>query len=334
MISISLLNTDGYPLSAQVRKGLFSTVSQAIVEMFIQTYADQQIVTRHYMILKDIYSSGLRLGGVIADYPFLSPVAGGRVPITSQCLIVEYSGGEVRAVDFSDRNYDILRLTSLSCCTGAMVFQYDPKQIYDASQKMNLELESQLHTRPEKLFPGYYGLRGYYTPESDDVRQFSKYVTGQDPRLYFRGLKTNSIRECLDELSKFPETEIYTSRIKTEAYFAESSPHKILLGLPGLGDVCFRDFEAFALKIPLLRTEYAVTFAEPLIPDYHYLKVSVRDNGNATMLAEDIMSRYHEVIQDESLLESISENAYEYYRNFGSYEAVSRKCFEFLQPTT
>jgi hypothetical protein len=96
--------------------------------------------------------------------------------------------------------------------------------------------------------------------------------------------------------------------------------------------LCFRDFEAFALRIPLVRPEYRVSLAQPLIPDYHYVKVRVRNPNHLETLAEDIMIRYSEVIDDDSFLDFIARNAFEYYTNFGTYEKLAEKCFEFLHP--
>lgn len=225
------------------------------------------------MVLKQIYQNGSQISGVIGDHPFLPTFTDQR--ISSQCIVVEYPSGELRAIDVTDQNEDILKLATLEDFTGGMVFQYDEQRF----------------KREPKLHPGYYSIRGSYTAESDDVQQFAKYVTKTNPKLYFRGPRTHKLRSCLQFLAKYPDAEIYETSIEPENYFAEFGSHKIVLGLPGMGDLCFRDFEAFALRMPLLRPEYHVSLAEPLIADYHYVKVIVRDPNQIEMLAEDIMTR-------------------------------------------
>jgi hypothetical protein len=315
VIRIHLFNTDGYPLSSHVPKSIYATLSQLIYQQFTQKYPDETIVCCHYMVLKQIYQNGSHISGVIGDHPFLASFTDQK--ISSQCIVIEYPGGELRAIDLTDRNDDLLKLTALENFTGGMVFQYDPQRF---------KKESKLH-------PGYYSIRGFYTSQSDDVQQFAKYVTKNNPKLYFRGPRTHKVRSCLKYLEKDPHAEVYESILNAEDYFAEFCSHKIVLGLPGRGDLCFRDFEAFALKIPLLRPEYSVSLAQLLLPDYHYVRVKVRDPNRMEMLAEDIMMRYHEVIDDPEFLDYISANAFHYYLSFGTYEKVARKCFEFLQPT-
>ncbi|HSE40226.1 MAG TPA: hypothetical protein VLH08_05625, partial [Acidobacteriota bacterium] len=296
-------------------------------------YASENVVCSHYMVLKQIYYRGNLIHGITGDYPFRLPVAHPPLSITSQCIVVEYSSGELRAIDLTDCNDDILLCTLLENFTGAMVFQYNPDRIKQKAEFINSKLQKPPFTEPSKLHPGCYSTRGYYTVESDDVLQFDKYVTKENPKLYFRGLRTNAMRSSLQYLAKYPDAEVYENRIETVKYFAEFGSHKIALGLPGQGDLCFRDFEAFALKIPLLRPEYSVTLSKPLIPDFHYVKVNARNSNDMEMLAEDIMKRYYEVIQDQAFLEFIAKNAFEYYMNFGTYEKIAEQCFEFLQPT-
>ncbi|MCI0446380.1 hypothetical protein L0152_24595 [bacterium] len=267
------------------------------------------------MVLKQIYQNGSHFSGVTGDHPFLLPDH--KMFTSSQCILVEYSSGELRAIDLTDQNEDILKLTTLENFTGGMVFQYD----------------GECFKKEPKIHPGYYSIRGFYTTDSDDILQFEKYLIKTNPKLYFRGPRTNKIRRCLEHLAKYPDTEIFENSIEPEQYFKEFGSHKIALGLPGRGDLCFRDFEAFALKIPLLRPEYRVSLAQPLIPDHHYVKVNLRNTDRMDMLAEDIMTRYHEVIGDQTFLDFVARNAFEYYTNFGTYEKVGEKCFEFLQPT-
>lgn len=315
MIRIHLFNTDGYPFSTQIPKSIYSTLAQLIYQKFIQKYPTENIVCSHYMVLKQIYQNGVHFSGVTGDHSFIMPKADQK--ISSQCILVEYPGGELRAIDLTDRNQDILKLATLENFTGGMVFQYDPQRFKNEP----------------KLHPGYYSIRGFYTSQSDDVQQFAKYVSKANTTLYFRGPRTHKLRSCLEFLAKYHDTEIYETSIDPEKYFAEFGSHKIVLGLPGGGDLCFRDFEAFALKIPLLRPEYHVSLAQPLVADFHYVKVNVRDPNHMEMLAEDIINRYHEVIDNQAFLDFISANAFEYYTNFGTYEKVAEKCFEFLQPT-
>lgn len=106
-------------------------------------------------------------------------------------------------------------------------------------------------------------------------------------------------------------------------YFRRLAERRLALSVAGVGDICHRDIECFALGVPVLRPTIQAQFAVPLEPDVHYIEVPYERIGaphrypdhpkDPDKLARDILSRYRRVRRDKALLDRIADNALAYY---------------------
>jgi hypothetical protein len=128
--------------------------------------------------------------------------------------------------------------------------------------------------------------------------------------------------------------------IMFDDYISESINFKLALCFGGgggysCGDLCFRDIEMYGLGIPTLRPKFAIETDDPLIPNEHYISVDCKfDNTyryteNET-LAENIIKRYYEVINDGDYLKYIASNAREWYIRNATGPNITNKIVETL----
>ena len=92
----------------------------------------------------------------------------------------------------------------------------------------------------------------------------------------------------------------------------------------------------YGLGIPTIRPIYAVESMQPLIPNVHYIAVDCEfDNTfrykEPELLADKIIERYNQVIDDNILLNEISKNAREWYLENISGPNVTKKIINILE---
>ncbi len=113
----------------------------------------------------------------------------------------------------------------------------------------------------------------------------------------------------------------------SEEYFSNLIKYSVALSISGVGQLCYRDIECFALGVPLLKFKFQGSLSEPLIPNYHYISVEgsetlpkhngvhtdrLGDKSHASMIED----RFNEVINDKEFLNFISKNARDYYDKY------------------
>jgi UDP-glucose 4-epimerase len=183
----------------------------------------------------------------------------------------------------------------------ALISQYYPQDI-------NYHLSDYI----EKFSPWTYfqtckfDLEPYYNKRlsnpANDSRMFFKGTLSDRPIIYYfdKNIISDFIPRPMDE------------------YFNEMIKHKIGLSIDGVGELCYRDIECFAVGVPIIRFEYLTPLYDPLIPNYHYISIPRPDDmdlyrtGNENH-AKMVEKRYYEVINDTDFLNFISKNAREYY---------------------
>ncbi len=137
-----------------------------------------------------------------------------------------------------------------------------------------------------------------------------------DARLFFRGNVTMANRDAI--LSCLAERELvtpdYSRRIGYRHYLQESARHKLVLGLPGMGNVCHREIEAFGVGTTVLMPRLKNVLHNDLIPDYHYISVAADvSRDEPALVADQIEARYRQVIHDQGYLSFVAANAVEWY---------------------
>lgn len=134
----------------------------------------------------------------------------------------------------------------------------------------------------------------------------------KETKLFFRGFLYG---ERLAMKNYKPEyfTDI---KVSTKEYFDELNDNKICLSINGAGEICNRDIEILSTGSVLLRPKLTQNFDDPLIPDYHYISV---EKVNDPILQMDLLiDKFEQVKNDHLLLEKISENGLNWYKQNGS----------------
>lgn len=138
---------------------------------------------------------------------------------------------------------------------------------------------------------------------------------GQRP-LFFRGNTSWCERApVLDALASLGVLAVDpTQSLVYDRYLRELAGYRLALGLPGFGNLCHREIEAFGIGVPVLMPTHRNQTHEPLVPDVHYFGVDTDpEREPADRVASLLAARYREVINDDDRLDTISQNARAWY---------------------
>lgn len=126
--------------------------------------------------------------------------------------------------------------------------------------------------------------------------------------LYFRGHAWEDRKPVLAGLRVRRVTNPDTDRkVGWDRYVDELARHRLTLSLPGMGETCHRDMEAFAVGTALMRPRLCNTFADPLVADRHYVAVDVDiEHDPAEQAVDRIIARWHEVRDDHAYLADVA----------------------------
>ena len=156
----------------------------------------------------------------------------------------------------------------------------------------------------------------YLTYFSENYLKAKPFSLKENNELIFRGFlygqrldlaNLNKIKICNDKIQ--PET----------AYYEDLTNNKMGLSLNGAGEICNRDLEILSARSVLFRPILNVQFHNKLIVDYHYIGFEYDSNPEIQM--DIILKKYNEIKDNESYLEFIAENGYNWYKENGTINA-------------
>lgn len=193
------------------------------------------------------------------------------------------------------------------------------------------------------LRPWLYRPR-YWMPERTVAR-----ARARRRGLYFRGVLWHS-RTALPILQRLAEPRDHVEidaypidakrEIEAETYMRELGEYRVALSVAGVGDICNRDIECFAMGVPVLRPTLRAQLAVPLLANEHYIDVPYETLGaghhypdhpaDPEALARDILATYRRVRDDLPLLERIAANARAYYERNLAFPAIGERSLELL----
>ena len=239
-----------------------------------------------------------------------------QIPHGSISFIQNADTGRFHISEFGDVCTNIMPFVELGDFAGATCGQYN-------GYRIDKDLpEKQRHKR-DLIKPGYYPetIWQFGTLNYDGIQKHRSKVVLKD-KLYFRGTVYPQ-RACIMMLQKkYPnEVSINLGRLPFEQFIGELASQKLVLGL-GMnigGDICFRDIEMFGIGVPLLRPRLRVEQHDPLIPDVHYVSVDIDLDPyylvpyDHEAVADAMLKRHKEVIDDDVFLKEIADNAREWY---------------------
>jgi hypothetical protein len=246
-----------------------------------------------------------------------------------------------KTFDFGDAPTLTLQLSKSKNFIGAAIGQYNPFlwDRYIDNSELRQKIKPSIY--PETCWN--FGIENY-----NDISEYRKSIE-LDTRLYWRGSVYRNPN--MIEFNRRLAIQILNSKLDTfyfgdgplsfDDYIKEAIQFKLCLGF-GVGggyvcgDFCLRDIEMYGMGIPTIRPKYAVQTDDPLIPDYHYISVDCEFDEtfrytNPELLADSIVKRYREVIDDTDYLNYISSNAREWYVKNVSGPNISKKIIDILE---
>lgn len=151
-------------------------------------------------------------------------------------------------------------------------------------------------------------------------------------RLYWRGSNDYAQRRAVVErLARHKILATGTGAIPYEEYCVELRNHHVALALPGWGNLCHREIEAFGAGTPVLMPRLLNQLHNDLVPDYHYISVDVEvDRDSPDEIAGAIERRYREVSDAPALLRQIAANALAWYDENAAFPAALRLTVDLL----
>lgn len=248
---------------------------------------------------------------------------------------------EFKTFDFGDAPTLSVKLSKSKNFRGAAIGQYNKKLWEENINDPQLRSKVKPSIYPESCW--HFGLENYET-----IRKFRSSFD-LNSNLYWRGSiykdpnrveynRRIAIEYITTKLNKF---HFGNYPIPFDYYIQEAIQYKLALcfGVGGgycCGDFCLRDIELYGLGIPTIRPIYAAETEDPLIPGVHYIGVDCEFTEDFTYkepdkLANDIVSKYKEVIEDDDLLNQISINARKWYIDNITYPNITNRIIKSLE---
>jgi len=147
---------------------------------------------------------------------------------------------------------------------------------------------------------------------TDRVNRDTGVVRSQSCRLlekYFPPMSYIGLCSVPFGLTKGIEGLLYADVIIQKMYqdYQEKlSRSRIGLTLPGLGLACYREYEYFAQCIPCISPKFEIGYADPLIPDYHYVAFDLEK--------PESFKEAYEKLQSKDFYDFISFNAWSWWQ--------------------
>jgi hypothetical protein len=248
---------------------------------------------------------------------------------------------EFKTFDFGDSPSLTVELAKSKNFVGAAIGQYNDK-LWDGVIKNEVIRKN---VKPS-IYPETYWDFGIQNFSS--VQEYRNDIE-LDTRLYWRGStyknhpnsQYNGVRDVLYHISDALDNFYFADYpISFDQYIQEAIKFKLVLGIGGgggylCGDFCFRDIEMFGLGIPVIRPKFAAQTADPLLPNVHYIAVDCEFDEqfkykNPEKLANNVIDRYNEVVNDDKFLSTIANNARNWYIRNNSSEYITDKILESL----
>lgn len=165
--------------------------------------------------------------------------------------------------------------------------------------------------------------------------QKRQFIKERSNTLFFKGTSIQD-RSFLSHLDKNYVTEF--SPIGSNDYFNQLISHKLAISIDGRGEFCYRDVECFGCGVPIIRYKFESILNDPLIANYHY--ISIPRPPDMTLYrtgtkehADRFMEKYFEIINNDELLNFISNNAKKYYDKNLTLKNSLEKTFDILKLT-
>lgn len=177
-----------------------------------------------------------------------------------------------------------------------------------------------------KLRPFCYW--GKFPNRLDKQIEKSRLLERKVRRMHFRGSVHCNRGKILSQLKDC--VNLNTSPVPFDKYLKELSEHALVLSLPGFGNCCHREIEAFALGTPVIMPVQKNAYADPLVPNIHYIAVECDTVKSWHEASIQIKKRFLEVCDDLTYLAGVSDAAAKWYDKNVRFPNSAQKCIELL----
>jgi hypothetical protein len=262
-------------------------------------------------VVVDRYHKNVHRGRVNIDLSWKEP----------EEFLIEMQDCEMIIEDYDTKETFIFSVSDDLTPTSLNLQSYDNTKKVFVSQFIRPKVDHHVHQEYRHKYSPWI----YFPSNEFDLESFyekRKNTTDRHDKMYFRGETTTRT------ILQYFKPEVFhggNSIGGFNSYANDLINFKIGLSIAGRGEMCYRDVEYMAMGIPFLRFEYTTEFAEPLIPNYHYISVERPDDLKDWMNldrnglehhAEMIMERFQQVKEDSEFLRFVSDNARKYYENY------------------
>lgn len=217
-------------------------------------------------------------------------------------------------------NHDMAHPHHMACkhihwipnCSQILKLQYNPYMLKDFYK-----------ISPAPFYPPY----NIKLVDAMRVKLRKVRLEARDPSLRWRGEPRANRRPLIRKLvdSGLINDDAMGDKIPIEKYYEEIGSHRIILSLPGNGDRCHREVEAFAFGTPVIMPECTNILTNELKPNVHYIPIPRnRIDG------ETVTNIYNRVVGNLEFLEYIRNNALNWYEKNCTLETGPLKILKAL----
>lgn len=137
----------------------------------------------------------------------------------------------------------------------------------------------------------------------------------------------------LNELAKYdimiPD---WSEKISEDDFYKEIASSRMILCLPGNGNLCHRELECFGVKTVAFMPRLLNSYYSPLIPDFHYISVDVDwEVDKSDHIAFEIFRKYDEIKDKDEYLNFVAANGLRWYEENVLYPASAKIFIKILK---
>jgi hypothetical protein len=231
-------------------------------------------------------------------------------------VVKEAGSGRFFLINHADQSFDMSwDLVAHPLCIGVLKCQYR---------------DGDYERCPEKVSPFTYGVKEkqqYYL-----FRAACKAEWHRDTPMFFKGNESGR-KNLLSRLVKMgllngdygfrDGSGTRHLKVSQKEYLQRMASAKVVFSLPGIGNFCHRELEAFGIGVPVLMPVLKNRYYDPLVSDQHYIGIDTSDIGapkirlytkeDEQLVCERIEKRYCEVVENTALLEQTAANAMRWF---------------------
>lgn len=235
-------------------------------------------------------------------------------------IIFAHPDGQFYWIDFKDhvKGYTTNNVSQLPNCLRILKLQY-----------RHWEEQGTLQT-PINVVPYTYFVKApnEYESRMDRLAKIPK----DDRNMFWAGLRHCGRSRVLDKLVESGIIKIL-SKVNRLKFYELLARQRLHLSLPGAGNSCHREFECFGIKVPVIAPIFKNIYHNDLVPNYHYIaSPNLRALESWDEVADALIERYNEVINDDEYLRFVAQNAYDWFMANSKLDSAGRLAIAIMQP--